>query len=271
MNLKTFHLFLLYLFSITLVIGQTEEAMDSLAPFPDVALTTMIQNVAVIRAYHLQSTNRSTNTTVTRDSLLQYPILKKINPLYPTHARPLIAVMSNQSSYRQDDLVPKGIPADLGFELITNNEKLLVIVAARHEKYHVARFYLPDGHVVARQLTVIGRNDFIKLAQTIFPREYLSVQLLPKTSETSAEIVEKNQPLEKTLSKKEEEKTEKDKYIHIVKQGETWKSIAQSYRVTKSQLKNSNRQVKKLKKGKKLKLPATAVAIKTADEDTRIP
>lgn len=275
MNLKTFLLFLFSFFCLLSsrpLVAQNEAAMETNPTFPDAALTTMIQNAAVIRVYHLQQTKNAADNSPTRDSLLQYPILKKINPLYSAHARPLTSVMSNQVSYQQDDLVPKGIPADLGFELITNNEKLLVIVAARHEEYHVARFYLPDGNVVARQLTIGGRNNFIKLAQTIFPREYLGIQLLPETSEPPAEVVERSQTTsENTNSMKEKPEPEKSKNIHIVKEGETWRSIAQTYSVTKSQLKDSNRQLKRLKKGKKLKLPANALATKTADDDTRTP
>lgn len=227
------------------------QAQTAVSPplFPDTTIKTLIEEATTIRAYHLKTNDNESEDKVSKDSLMNLPINREISRLYTRHIQQLKSFIKHPSTYKESGLIPKSLPNDLGFEFLSNDHKLTVILAVQSDQYHIAKFYLPNNEIKVHQLTIEGRNNFIKLARSIFPREYLMIKLLPEEAPVPDPFSNNTDEKEKSPNQKEQ--------IYVVKKGEKWKHISRKLNVSKSDLRVLNPDLKNLKKGNKIRIPLT--------------
>lgn len=206
---------------------------------------TFLKNADTIQAFRFKIENNV--TCIDPQGVQGYKVEKRIPILAKKHVDSLLAIMTDQNSYLWDDVLPRSFIVDLGFSFIDGNQTVTVLISTISG---AIRFYHSGNSHFMLDCSPSSKR-FLAFGKKLFPQSFLPSEDQDIVIDTSRKQIEHNKPLLQS------DALIADQNFHIVKAGETLKSIAKIHSLTRKHLKKLNPDIhrnKDLEVGIKLKI-----------------
>lgn len=181
-------------------------------------ISNIITNSDTVQAYKFE-VYKNKETVLDSSGLKGYKIERKISQLIPEHVNMIKIIIADSNNYIIDDNLMKSFVPDLGFNFIEKNNNRLVLVSSITG---TIQFWQDSASSITIDCSP-AIEKYIELGRTLFPRSYpvsanSDINEINTVSSDSVLVVNDNEVI-----------VERDENTHLIKEGETLKSIAKLY------------------------------------------